>query len=98
MRHALSERVQTGKDVQICLKWQLSVRRDTITTPLEGLAERNDIKLCAIAPGQPGGDITALKQRTAPFSPRIYANHGELLAAERPDIAVINPCSVTRPA
>lgn len=58
---------------------------------LEGLAERNDIKLCAIAPGQPGGDITALKQRTAPFSPRIYANHGELLAAERPDIAVINP-------
>ena len=58
---------------------------------LEGLAERNDIKLCAIAPGQPDGDITALKQRTAPFSPRIYANHGELLAAERPDIAVINP-------
>ena len=58
---------------------------------MEGLAERNDIKLCAIAPGQTGGDISALKQRTAPFSPRIYANHGELLAAERPDIAVINP-------
>lgn len=58
---------------------------------LDGIAARTDIQLCAIAPGQAGGDIDALKQRTAAYSPRVYGDYAELLKAERPDIAVINP-------
>ncbi len=58
---------------------------------LEGLAARDDLQLCAIAPGQPGGDMDALMRRTQALAPRAYADYRELLAREQPDIAVINP-------
>lgn len=58
---------------------------------LDGMARRNDIQLCAIAPGAPGGDISALRERVAQYAPREYASHEELLSVERPDIAVVNP-------
>lgn len=58
---------------------------------LESLAVRDDIELCAIAPGEQNGDIGSLIKQTAKYSPHIYSDYHELLQSERPDIAVINP-------
>ena len=58
---------------------------------LEALRARGDISLCAIAPGEPGGDMAALREQSAALAPREYDDYRQLLARERPDIAVVNP-------
>ena len=58
---------------------------------LEALRARGDISLCAIAPGEPGGDMAALREQSASLAPREYDDYRQLLARERPDIAVVNP-------
>lgn len=58
---------------------------------LEALRARDDIRLCAIAPGVPGGALDGLRRQTAEFAPREYADYHDLLVNEHLDIAVINP-------
>lgn len=58
---------------------------------LESLAVRDDIKLCAIAPGECDGNIDSLVEQTSMYSPHVYNDYNELLQSERPDVAVVNP-------
>lgn len=61
---------------------------------LEALGMRNDLRLCAVAPGTEGEDISALVSacRAQGLTPKVYESHTELLKEERKlELAAVNP-------
>lgn len=61
---------------------------------LEALTLRDELHLCAIAPGVEGEDISGLMSacRAMKLTPRVYADYRALLAAEQDcALAVVNP-------
>lgn len=61
---------------------------------LEALGMRDDLRLCAVAPGTEGEDISALVSacRAQGLTPKVYESHKELLKGERKlELAAVNP-------
>lgn len=63
------------------------------TIARDGLAERPEAHLCAVAPGHADEDIAALlaDPDIARRAPARYGDYRDLLEKERPDIVVVNP-------
>lgn len=61
---------------------------------LEALGMRDDLRLCAVAPGVDGEDISALMSacRAQGLTPRVYISYKELLEREKElELATVNP-------